>query len=155
MLLNYTVSWPAMSSFMTERIRNKTTWFLTGQICKNLFGEKIWGPICCFFTATGIEVTLPDGVKTRSKVMALSGHFDLPARAGVLEQVTYTGHDSCSYCEEHGDVVKTGARGHVMTFPFRNTISGHAELRTAHNVEAHSYSALEQNTTVSMFTTNR
>ena len=25
------------------------------------------------------------------KVMALSGHFGLPARAGVLEQVTYTG----------------------------------------------------------------
>ena len=107
------------------------------------------------FTATGIEITLPDGVKTKSKVMALSGHFDLPARAGVLEQVTYTGHDSCSYCEEHGDVVKTGARGHVMTFPFRNTVSGHAELRTAHSVEAHSYSALEKNSTVSMFATNR
>ena len=80
--------------------------------------------------------------------MALSGHFDLPARAGVLEQVTYTGHDSCSYCEEHGDVVKTGARGHVMTFPFQNAVSGHA-------VEAQSYGALEQNRTVSVFATNR
>ncbi|PFX13602.1 hypothetical protein AWC38_SpisGene22296 [Stylophora pistillata] len=96
----------------------------------------------------GIEITLPDRVKTKLKVMALSGHFDLPARAGVLKQVTYTGHDSCSYCEEHGDVVKTGARGHVMTFPFQNTVSGHAELQTAHSVEAHSYSALEQNSTV-------
>lgn len=155
MVLNYTVSWPAVSSFTTEKIRNKTTWFLARQICKNLLGRKVWSLVCCSFTATGIEVTLPDGVKTKSKVMALSGHFDLPARAGVLEQVTYPGHDSCSYCEEHGDIVRTSARGHVMTFPFRNTVSGHAELRTAHNVEAHSYSALEQNRTVSMFATNR
>ena len=44
--------------------------------------------------------------------MAISGHFDLPARAGVLEQVTYVGHDSCSFCDEHGEVVKTNGRGH-------------------------------------------
>ena len=54
--------------------------------------------------------------------MVLSGHFDLPARAGVLEQVSYIGHDSCSYCEEHGETVKTSTRGHVMQycndFPF-------------------------------------
>lgn len=56
-----------------------------------------------------------------SKVMVLSTHFDLPARAGALEQVTYTGHDSCSYCDEHGEVIKTGLQGHVMVFPFRNT----------------------------------
>ena len=98
---------------------------------------------------TGIEVTLPDGVKKKSKVMAISGHFDLPARAGVLEQVTYVGHDSCSFCDEHGDVVKTTGRGHVMTFPFRNTPSGHAEPRDAVNVKAHAYEALEKNATVS------
>jgi hypothetical protein len=46
--------------------------------------------------------------------MVLSGHFDLPARAGVLEQVSYIGHDSCSYCEEHGETVKTSIRGHAM-----------------------------------------
>ena len=83
--------------------------------------------------------------------MALSGHFDLPAHAGVLEQLTYTGHDSCSYCNEHGEVVKTGSRGHVMTFPFRSTESGHAMLRTTEQVKAHSYDALERNTTVSSF----
>lgn len=98
---------------------------------------------------TGIEVVLPDGVKTKSKVMVLSGHFDLPARAGVVEQVTYIGHDSCSYCNEPGEVVKTGARGHVMTFPFRNTASGHAKPRTAEEVKIHSFSALERNTVVS------
>ena len=88
-------------------------------------------------------------VKCESKVMALSGHFDLPARSGVLEQVTYVGHDSCSYCEEHGEVVTTGPRGHVMTFPFRDTDSGHAKPRTAQEVETHSYDALQRNEAVS------
>lgn len=100
---------------------------------------------------SGIEVTLPDGQKTTSKVMALSGHFDLPARAGVLEQLTNTGHDSCSYCNEHGEVIKTGSRGHVMTFPFRSTETGHAVLRNTEQVKAHSYDALERNATVSSF----
>lgn len=79
----------------------------------------------------------------------LSSHFDLPARAGALEQVTFTGHDSCSYCDEHGEVIKTSLRGHVMTFPFPNTVTGHAKLRTAEEVEAQSYDALETNSTVS------
>ena len=70
-------------------------------------------------------MVLPDGLKAKSKVKALSSHFDLPACAGVLEQVTYVGHDSCCYCDEHGETVKTGPRGHVMSFPFRNTASGY------------------------------
>lgn len=90
-------------------------------------------------------------MKKKSKVMALSGHFDLPARAGVLEQVTYVGHSSCSYCDEEGETIKTGARGHVMTFPFRNTASGHVKSRVTEEVKAHSYDALERNTTVSHF----
>lgn len=94
-------------------------------------------------------MTLPNGEKKKSKVMAISGHFDLPARAGVLEQVTYVGHDSCSFCDEHGDVVKTTGRGHVMTFPFRNTLSGHAKPRDAVDVKAHVYEALVKNATVS------
>lgn len=95
------------------------------------------------FKMTGIEVVLPDGEKKKSKVMVLSGHFDLPARAGVTEQVTYIGHDSCCYCYEHGEVVNTGSKGHVMTFPFRNTASGHARPRTAGEVTTDSYMALE------------
>ena len=67
---------------------------------------------------SGIYVVLPSGTKVKSKIMALSGHFDLPACSGVLDQVQYTGHDSCSYCDEHGEVVKSGPEGHVMTFPF-------------------------------------
>lgn len=97
----------------------------------------------------GIEVLLPDGVKAKSKIMALSSHFDLPARAGVLEQVPYIGHDSCCFCDEHGETVKTGPRGHVMTFPFRNTATGHCKLRTAEEVTANSNEALERNTVVS------
>ena len=104
------------------------------------------------FYVTGIDVVLPDGVKAKSKVMALSSHFDLPARAGVLEQLTYVGHDSCCYCDEHGETVKTGPRGHVMSFPFRDTATGHAKLRTTDEVKAHSYEALESNTVVSHFT---
>jgi len=93
---------------------------------------------------TGIDVVLPDGMKVKSKVMTLSSHFDLPARAGVLEQYTYTGHDSCCFCDEHGETVKTGPRGHVMTFPFCNTTTGHAKPRTSEEVKAFSHEALEK-----------
>lgn len=34
-------------------------------------------------------MVLPDGLEAKSKVKALSSHFDLPACTGVLEQVTY------------------------------------------------------------------
>ena len=98
---------------------------------------------------SGIDVVLPSGAKIKSKVMALSGHFDLPARSGVLDQVQYTGHDSCSYCHEHGEVVKTGPKGHVMTFPFRDTDTGHAKRRTGQEVVAHSLDAIQKNTIVS------
>lgn len=94
----------------------------------------------------GIDVVLPCGTKAKPKVVALSSHFDLPARAGSLEQVTCTG----SFCYEHGEVIKTSARGHVMTFPFRDTPSGHVDLCTAEQVKAHSFDALERNATVSL-----
>ena len=38
-----------------------------------------------------------------------------------------------------------------LTFPFRNTASGHVKPRVAEEVKAHSYDALERNTTVSYF----
>ena len=41
-----------------------------------------------------------------------------------------------------------------MTFPFRNSVSGHATLRTAEEVETHSYDAVERNATVSNLATN-
>lgn len=74
-----------------------------------------------------------------------------PLGSSLVEQVIYVGHDSCSYCDEHGETVKTGTRGHVMTFPFRNTASGHVKLRVAEEVKAYSHDALERNTTVSSF----
>jgi len=98
-------------------------------------------------------VLLPDGLKAKSKIKALSSHFDLPARAGVLEQVTYVGHDSCCYCDEHGETVRTGPRGHVMSFPFRNTASGHAKPRTAEGVTSNSFEALEKNAVVGCLNT--
>lgn len=99
-------------------------------------------------------MVLPDGVKANAKVMALSSHFDLPACAGVLEQVTYTGHNSCCFCDENGETVKTGPRSHVMTFPFRNTASGHEKPRTAEEVSANSYEALERNKVVGHIESN-
>ena len=76
---------------------------------------------------SGVDVVHPSGTKVKSKIMALSGHFDLPACSGVLDQVQYIGHDSCSYCDEHGEVVKSGPKGHVMTFPFHDPDSGHVK----------------------------
>lgn len=96
-------------------------------------------------------MVLPDGLEAKSKVKALSSHFDLPACTGVLEQVTYVGHNSCCYCDEHGETVKTGPRGHVMSFPFRNTASGYTKPRTAGAVTANSFEALKKNTVVSGF----
>ena len=93
-------------------------------------------------------MVLPDGLQAKSKIKALSSHFDLPARAGVTEQVAYIGHDSCCYCDEHVEVIKTG---HVMTFPFRNTVAGHARPRTAEEVKTNSFNALEMNKTVSCY----
>ena len=97
----------------------------------------------------GIEVELPSNEAAASRVMVLSGHFDLPARSAVLEQVTHTGHDSCCYCTEKGKTVSTSARGHVMTFPFCDTPSGHAELRSSEDIERDSLKALHEKLTVS------
>lgn len=98
-------------------------------------------------------MVLPDGLQAKSKIKALSSHFDLPACAGVLEQVTYVGHDSCCYCDEHGETVRTGPRGHVMSFPFRNTASGHAKPRTPEGVTSNSFESLEKNTVVGCLNT--
>ena len=98
---------------------------------------------------SGIYVVLPSGTKVKSKIMALSGHFDLPACSGVLDLVQYTGHDSCSYCDEHGEVVKSGPEGHVMTFPFHDPDTGRAKSRTGQEVVAHSLDGIQKNTRVS------
>jgi hypothetical protein len=60
-------------------------------------------------------------------------------------------HDSCCYCDEKGEVVKTSARGHVMTFPFWNTCTGHATLRKMKNIVSDCFTALETNSIVSIY----
>ena len=57
----------------------------------------------------GFEVELPGEKPATSRVMVLSGHFDLSAHSAVLEQVSYNGHDSCCYCTEKGETVSTSA----------------------------------------------
>ena len=99
----------------------------------------------------GIEVKLHDENVDTSKMMVLSGHFDLLGRTAVLEQLTYKGHSSCCYCDECGDVVKTSARGHVMTFPFRDTPTGHVKLRTREDILTDSLRALDSGSTVNFF----
>ena len=66
---------------------------------------------CILSFLKGTEVKPPDGNVDPSKVMVLSGHFDIPGRAAVLEQLTYKGHSSCCYCDECGDVVKHQLEG--------------------------------------------
>lgn len=69
------------------------------------------------FFIEGIEVELPSKEAAASQMMVLSGHFDLPARSAVLEQVTHTGHDGCCYCTHKGKTVSTSGRGHVIITP--------------------------------------
>ena len=102
------------------------------------------------FIKTGIPMVLSNGSQATPKVMTLSSHFELPAPAAALELVCFCEHDSCSFCLEHGQVVKTGPNGgHVMTFPFQNTATGHVKLRSAEDVQQESYDALGRNETVS------
>ena len=108
--------------------------------------------MCLIFLIEEIEVELHSEEDGISRVMVLSGHFDLPARAAVLDQVTHTGHDACCYCTEKGKTVSTSARGHVMTYPFCNTPTGHAELRTSQNIKEESLKALHENLPVSILT---
>ena len=69
----------------------------------------------------------------------------LPALVSLRTGYIYiVGHDSCCYCDEHGETVKTGPRGHVMSFPFRNTASGYTKPRTAGAVTANSFEALKK-----------
>jgi hypothetical protein len=99
------------------------------------------------FSLIGIKVVLPNGVEKNTHAMVLSGHFDLPARGAILDQLTYVGHDSCCYCDEQGEVVKTS----VMTFPFRNTCTGHSTLRKMKNIVSDCFTALETYSIVSMY----
>lgn len=48
-----------------------------------------------------------------------------------------------------GETVSTSARGHVVTFPFRDTPTGHAELWTTKDIEQDSLKALHEYSTVS------
>lgn len=53
------------------------------------------------------------------KVLTIAGTCDLPAKALVLNSVQFNGHFGCLKCEQPGQTVKTGERGHVHAFPFQ------------------------------------
>lgn len=55
------------------------------------------------------------------KAFTIAGTCDLPAKALVLNTVQFNGHFGCLKCEQPGQTVKTGERGHVHAFPFQKT----------------------------------
>lgn len=52
------------------------------------------------------------------KVFTFARTCDLPAKALVLNSVQFIGKFGCLKCEQPGQTVKTGERGHVHAFPF-------------------------------------
>ncbi|KAK7880001.1 hypothetical protein WMY93_033332 [Mugilogobius chulae] len=54
------------------------------------------------------------------KVLTIAGTCDLPAKALVLNSVQYNGKFGCRKCEQPGETVKTGERGHVHAFPYQH-----------------------------------
>ena len=85
--------------------------------------------------SNGIEVQLPCGQVTTSKVKVLSGVFDSPAKAMVLEQMLYSGDYGCSFCTEKGKTHKVSERGHLHIYPFNNEEeAGFAGQRTHQSV---------------------
>ncbi|KAM3613128.1 uncharacterized protein V6R79_020974 [Siganus canaliculatus] len=53
------------------------------------------------------------------KVLTIAGTCDLPAKALVLNTVQFNGKYGCAKCEQPGQTVKTGEKGHVHAFPFQ------------------------------------
>ena len=60
----------------------------------------------------GYNFNLPGGNKAKSHTIVLSGHFDTPAKDGVLCKIHHNGYYGCSFCEEKGIMVKAG-KGHT------------------------------------------
>lgn len=53
------------------------------------------------------------------KAFTIAGTCDLPAKALVLKAVQFNGQFGCLKCQQPGQTVKTGERGHVHAFPFQ------------------------------------
>lgn len=54
------------------------------------------------------------------KVLTIAGTCDLPAKALVLNTVQCNGKFGCHKCEQPGETVRTGERGHVHAFPYQH-----------------------------------
>lgn len=52
-------------------------------------------------------------------VLTIAATCDLPAKALVLNTVQFNGKYGCAKCEQPGQMVKTGEKGHVHAFPFQ------------------------------------
>ena len=59
------------------------------------------------------------------------------------------GMTAAAIVQKNGETVSTSARGHVVTFPFRDTPTGRAELRTSKEIERDSLKALHEDSSVS------
>lgn len=87
---------------------------------------------------------------TLVKGHVVGGCFDLPAHALVRNSMQFNGEYGCTFCEQHGETVRTGrgAHGHVLAFPFdeKNPDGPH---RTAATIKQYSVVAVEENQVVS------
>ncbi|XP_070408783.1 uncharacterized protein [Nothobranchius furzeri] len=81
------------------------------------------------------------------KVLTIAGTCDLPAKALVLNSVQYNGKFGCHKCEQPGETVKTGERGHVHVFPFQHR-DPKEPLRTNEKFALDMKTAKETNTTI-------
>lgn len=95
-------------------------------------------------------VVQPAGMKSEPfvcKVLTIAGTCDLPAKALVLNSVQYNGKFGCHKCEQPGETVGVGERGHVHAFPYQHG-DPKGPLRKNEKFALHMKVAYETNTIV-------
>jgi len=91
---------------------------------------------------TGHTFRLQDGRSIKSHVIALSGHFDTPAKDDFLHKIHHNGKHGCSFCEDQGKTVKSG-KGHTHVYPYdTETETGFGKARTCDSVRSNATDAI-------------
>lgn len=81
------------------------------------------------------------------KLLTIAGTCDLPAKALVLNTVQFNGKFGCLKCEQPGQTVKTGEKGHVHAFPFQPD-NPKGPSRTHNNFIEHAMVAYESDSII-------
>lgn len=91
---------------------------------------------------TGHTFRLQDGSSIKSHVIALSGHFDTPAKDDFLHKIHHNGKHGCSFCEDQGKSAKSG-KGHTHVYPYdTKTETGFGKARTCDSVRSNATNAI-------------